>query len=106
MRCLVLGARRYNFKDDVGEQVRFTKLHYLIEDASEGIPDEDQVGEPPFEVVGPLELFDSLSPGRGFYDVEFRQTPGRRGRPTLQPVAATYEGPASFVVDGPALVQD
>lgn len=95
MRCLVLGARRYDFKDDDGSRVEGAKLHYLTLDATED-DDPDRVGEIPFEVSAPLSLFPELREAPAFYDVEFRQRPGRGGRPTLQVVGVSYQGPASF----------
>lgn len=95
MRCLVLGARRYSFKDDDGSKVEGAKLHYLTLDASED-PDPDRVGEIPFEVSAPLSLFPELSEAPAYYDVEFRQRPGRGGRPTLQVAGVSYQGPVSL----------
>ncbi len=97
MRCLVLGARRYDFKDDDGARVEGAKLHYLTLDATEdAYPDPDRVGEIPFEVSAPLALFEEFSQAPAFYDVEFRQRPGRGGRPTLQVAGVSYQGPVSF----------
>ena len=94
MRCLVLGVRRYSFKDDDGERVEGAKLHYLTLDASEDEDlDVDQRGEIPFEVSAPLGLYDKLGEVPAFYDVDFRQRPGRGGRPTLQAAGVSYLGP-------------
>lgn len=93
MRCLVLGARRYSFKDsDTGELVEGANLHYLTLDGQQG-GDTDQVGELPFEVRIPRSLFEELGEVPAFYDVDFRQRPGRGGRPTLQAVGVSYQGP-------------
>lgn len=95
MRCLVLGARRYSFKDDDGALVEGAKLHYLTLDGElDGSTDE--IGEIPFEVSIPRDVFAQLREAPAFYDVDFRQRPGRGGRPTLQAAGVSYQGPVSF----------
>ncbi len=94
MRCLVLGARRYDFKDDDGGRVEGATLHYLTLDGSQDGATGDQVGEIPMQVSAPSSLFHQLTEVPAFYDVDFRQRPGRGGRPTLQAAGVSYEGPA------------
>ncbi len=96
MRCLVLAARRYSFKDsETGALVEGAKLHYLILDGEQD-GDTDQRGEIPFEVSIPFAVYEDLTGLPAFYDVDFRQRPGRGGRPTLQAVGVSYLGPVSF----------
>lgn len=98
MQCLVLGARRYDFKDDDGAPVRGVTLYYLTGDADEA--EENQVGEIPMQVSAPLAVFDQLDHQLpAYYDVDFRQRPGRGGRPTLQATGVSYSG--SYPVAGP-----
>jgi hypothetical protein len=40
-----------------------------------------------------FEKFDDLP---AFYDLDFRQRPGRGGKPTLQIAGLAYSGPASI----------
>ncbi len=104
MRCLVLGARRYSFKSDDGDQVEGAKLHYLTLDAIEGEDaGDDQRGEIPFEVSAPFTVFDQLGEVPAYYDVDFRQRPGRGGRPTLQAAGVSYMGPCRIGETTPAL---
>lgn len=97
MRCLVLGARRYSFKDDDGQLVEGAKLHYLTLD---GEDEADSRGDIPLEVSAPIALFNDLQQLPGFYDIDFRQRPGRGGRPTLQVAGVGFERGVSF--DGAA----
>lgn len=89
MRCLVLGARRYSFRDDDGARVEGATLHYLTLDG-ESATDGDQRGEIPLQVSAPLAVFSDLAELPGYYDVDFRQRPGPRGRPTLQATGVSY----------------
>lgn len=95
MRCLVLGARRYSFRDDGGQRVEGATLHYLTLDG-EDHADEDQRGEIPMQVSAPLAVYQDVARVPAFYDVDFRQRPGRGGRPTLQAAGVSYQGPASL----------
>lgn len=100
MRCLVLGARRYSFRSDDGERVEGVTLHYLTLDGERDTPtDDDQVGEIPFSVSAPISLFPELRSAPAYYDVDFRQRPGRGGRPTLQAAGVSYLG-AAHVTNG------
>ncbi len=100
-----MGARRYGFNDDDGKRVEGSKLHYLTLDASEDEDlDVDRRGEIPFEVSAPLAVFDQLGEVPAFYDVDFRQRPGVRGRPTLQAAGVSYSGPARLGDPTPAKV--
>lgn len=83
MRCLVLGARRYDFKDDDGGRVEGVTLHYLTLDGSD---DSDVKGEIPFSCSAPSDLYHQLERLPAYYDVDFRQRPGRGGKPTVQAV--------------------
>lgn len=95
MRCLVLGARRYSFRDDDGARVEGATLHYLTLDGEQG-SGTDQVGEIPLAVSAPSAVFQELARVPAFYDVDFRQRPGRGGRPTLQASGVSYLGEASI----------
>lgn len=91
MRCLVLGARRYSFSDDEGKRVEGATVHYLTLDSElGGITDHDQVGELPMQVRAPLAVFEDLREAPAYYDLDFRQRPGPRGRPTLQLAGLSY----------------
>lgn len=103
MKCLVLGARRYSFKDsESGALVEGAKLHYLTLDGEQD-GDTDQKGELPFEVSIPLPVYEDLTGVPAFYEVDFRQRPGRGGRPTLQAVGVSHLGPVSFGEAAPSL---
>lgn len=84
-----MGARRYDFKDDDGGRVEGVTLHYLTLD---GEPDgnTDQRGEIPMQVSAPMAVFKDLDEVPGYYEVDFKQRPGRGGRPTLQAAGVSY----------------
>ncbi len=89
----MLGIRRYGFKDDGGERVEGSKISYLTLDAED---EEDSRGEIPLEVSAPRSMFEKFDDLPAFYDLDFRQRPGRGGKPTLQIAALKYAGPASI----------
>jgi hypothetical protein len=93
VRCLVLGARRYDFKDDDGARVEGVTLHYLTLEGSEG---SDSMGEIPLQVSAPPGVYHQLSQLPGSYDVDFRQRPGRGGKPTLTATGVSYLGAISL----------
>ncbi len=95
MRCLVLGARRYDFKDDGGARVEGVTLHYLTADQDGG---SDQKGTVPLQVSAPPSVFHQLQEVPGSYEIDFRQRPGRGGKPTLTAAGLTFQGPVSFGV--------
>ena len=99
MRCLVLGARRYDFKDDDGARVEGVTLHYLTLDSALAGATDDQLGELPMQVSAPPSVFHQLTEVPAFYEVDFRQRPGRGGRPTLQAAGVSYQGAAPFGAD-------
>lgn len=103
MEVLVLGARRYDFKDDDGARVEGVTVHYVTLDSEdEGSPgsDDNQKGEIPFSVSAPTAVYHQLEQLPGRYEVHFRQRPGRGGKPTLQATRVSYAGEPSFGVNG------
>ena len=96
MQCLVLGARRYDFKDDGGGRVEGVTLHYLTGDQDGG---QDQKGTIPLQVSAPPSVFHQLQEVPGRYEVDFRQRPGRGGRPTLMASGLSYLGGVSFGIN-------
>ena len=95
MRCLVLGARRYDFKDDDGGRVEGVTLHYLTLDSEQS---SDQLGEVPLSCSAPPTLWHQLQDLPATYEVDFRQRPGRGGKPTVQAVGLSHLGEPSFGV--------
>lgn len=95
MRCLVLGARRYSFKDDAGELVEGVTMHYL----AEPVESRDEIGYLPLSISAPVQVFRELRSLPAYADIDFRQRPGRNGRPQLVAVGLRYLGEASIGVD-------
>lgn len=78
--CLILGARRYSFKDEQGQQREGVTLTYLTgEVETEG----DRLGASPMSISGPLDIWRDLRTLPGYYEMEMRQRPGKNGRPSL-----------------------
>jgi hypothetical protein len=88
-----LGVRRYDFKDDDGARVEGSTLHYLTLDSEQT---DDQRGEIPMSCSAPPALFHQLGSVPGTYEVDFRQRPGRGGKPTVQAVGVAYLGGPSL----------
>jgi hypothetical protein len=95
-RCIVLTARRYDFKDaESGRRVEGVTLTYLTGDA-ESQP--DYRGQAVMSIPAPIELWHELQAIPGVYGIEFKQRPGPKGRPALQAVGAMFLGEADFAV--------
>ena len=89
-RCLVLCARRYSFKDDSQRQVDGVTLSYLTGDREEGA---DRRGMEPLTISGDQRLYMDLQELPGVYELDFKQRPGKNGRPTLQVTVMKFLGP-------------
>jgi hypothetical protein len=81
MECLILSARRYDFKDDEGRRVEGVTLTYLAGDVDQ---QSDRRGQAALSIPAPVELWHQLQAVPGYYAIDFRQRPGKGGRPTLQ----------------------
>ncbi len=91
MRALVIGVRRYDFKDDSGDRVRGLTLHYVMPEASS---EEDTQGYLPLREGISLDLASQIPEVPGYYDLRHEMRPGRNSRPTPTLVSLTFEGPA------------
>jgi hypothetical protein len=87
-RCLILTARRYDFKDEAtGRQVAGVTLTYLTGDQE---TEPGRIGQVPLSISAPIGVWNDLGACPGFYDVDFRQRPGKGGKPTLQAVGVSF----------------
>lgn len=91
MEVLVLAVKRYNFQDETREgRVEGTQLTY-IEGLDNPIYERDMKGVFPLTVTnGSSDFFDNFHELPAYYDVMFRQIPGRGGKPQIKPVAANF----------------
>jgi hypothetical protein len=87
--CVLLSARRYDFKDDTGKQVDGVTLTYITENVE---TDGDTRGCQPMSVTGTTALWSNLGEVPGVYDLDFKQRPGPKGKPTLQLVGVKFVG--------------
>lgn len=95
--CVLLSARRYDFKDDAGKQVEGVTLTYITDNVeTEG----DTRGCQPMSVVGELAVWSKLDTVPGLYDLDFKQRPGPKGKPTLKLVDMKFVGPVEFMEHG------
>lgn len=85
--CVLLSARRYDFAGSDGNQVVGMTLTYLTGDVEESA---DNRGAAPMSITAPLALYSELGPLPGLYDMDFRQRPGKGGKPTLQCVGVKF----------------
>jgi hypothetical protein len=87
--CVLLSARRYQFADDkTGRAVEGVTLTYLTGDAE---TTGDQRGMFPLSITAPFEVFGTLTEVPGVYDMDFKQRPGKGGKPTLQVVGLRFK---------------
>ncbi len=87
---ILLSARRYDFKDEAtGKTVQGVNLQYVTRERDDS---DDQRGCLMFTISAPFEVWEQLKAIPGVYDMDFKQRPGKGGRPTLQCVSATYKG--------------
>ena len=85
--CVLLSARRYDFKDDAGKQVDGVTLTYITEDVE---TDGDTRGCQPMSVAGSSLVWSKLRDVPGVYDLDFKQRPGPNGKPTLKLVDLAF----------------
>jgi len=91
--CVLLSARRYDFKDDGGKQVEGVTLTYITENVeTEG----DTRGCQPMSVAGAASVWSKLGAVPGIYDLDFKQRPGPKGKPTLQLVDVKFVSPVEM----------
>ena len=95
-RCLVLSARRYSFRDDAGKQVEGVTLQYLTGFEAD---DPDRRGMEPLTITGSLSLYSELRDLPGVYDLDFKQRPGPKGRPTLQVTGLRFVAPSQVAME-------
>ena len=92
-KCLILSARRYSFVDDQGKQVEGVKATYLTGDQATG---GDTRGVEPMSISAPLDTWGQLGELPGVYKMDFRQRPGKGGKPTLTLVGFEFVAPAKL----------
>ena len=85
--CVVLGARSYSFTDDKGKPVSGVSVTYLTGDVEH---EGDRKGVFPLTITGPIELAAAFPSLPGVYEMDFKQRPGPKGKPTLQVVGAKF----------------
>ena len=88
--CTLLQARRYNFEDDEGRTVEGVNLTYLTGDVETM---GDRRGCAPLTVSAPVEIFAQPGAVPGVYGFDFKQRPGKGGRPALQVVGLQFRAP-------------
>lgn len=81
MHGIVLSARRYDFADPNGKQVRGVSVAY-IEQHPELEP--DRRGHVITNISGPLEVWEQLTEVPALYDLDFKLRPGKMGKPSVQ----------------------
>lgn len=86
-KCVILSARAYDFQDSQNQQVKGVSLTYLTGDHE----DTDQRrGVFPMTVSATSEVFRSITAVPGVYELDFKQRPGRGGKPSLTVVGAKF----------------
>ena len=86
--CVLLSARRYDFQDEAGKRVEGVTISYLTGDTDN---EPDRRGVAPLTISAPSDVFGTLGPLPGLYDVEFKQRAGKNNRPTLMLTSAKFK---------------
>lgn len=97
-KCLVLSARQYQFKNDGGEQVEGVTLTYLTLDAP---ADGSTRGCPPLTINASVQLWPQLDTLPGYYDLDFKQRPGPKGKPVLMVAGVHFLHPLRLAQEAP-----
>lgn len=92
-QCVLLSARRYDFKDEAGKQVEGVTLTYITSFVE---VDGDTRGCQPLSVAGSSSVWSKLGAVPGVYDLDFKQRPGPKGKPTLQLVDMKFVSPVGM----------
>ncbi len=93
-QCVLLSARRYEFKDESGKHVEGITLTYITDNIeTEG----DTKGCQPLSVTAPLLVWSALTEVPGVYDLDFKQRPGPKGKPTLQLSSLKFVAPVELL---------
>lgn len=90
MNYLILSARRYDFQDDQGKQVKGITLTYA--DPQE-VGEDGRKGFTLLTINAPDEIWRQLRDEPALYRLDFRQRPGRGGKPMLHVVSCEYVAP-------------
>lgn len=93
MNYLVLHTRPYSFKDDDGRLVEGATITYLDLDNE---PDQSEQGFAPLQISATLDQLRDFTSVPGFYNMNFRQARGAKGRPRLVFSTATMTQSVDF----------
>jgi hypothetical protein len=88
--CLILSARRYDFKDEDGRRIEGVTLTYLTGDVDR---EADRRGQAALSIPAPVDVWHQLQAVPGWYQIDFRQRPGKGGRPALQAIGVEFLAP-------------
>jgi hypothetical protein len=96
---VILSARRYDFEDDKGKQVKGITLTYAD---PEEVAEDGRKGFTLLTINAPDEIWRQLRDEPALYRLDFRQRPGRGGKPVLQVVSCEYVQPFSLALQNAA----
>ncbi len=91
-RVLILSARRYEFTKD-NRHVSGVELNYVTPD---GERSPQRQGHAPMRIQAPASVWEQLVAVPGHYELEYRQKPGRDGKPEFAVAGAAFVRPASI----------
>lgn len=95
-KCVVLAARAYDFQDERNQQIKGVSLTYITDHYEDT---HDRRGSFPMIVSATSEVFHSISALPGVYELDFRQRPGRGGKPGLTVVGAKLCVPLTSLLE-------
>lgn len=91
--CLLLSAQTYDFKDETGRRIEGVSLTYVTNEVQANATSR---GCSPLKVSAPSSLWGDLLQVPGFYEMDFRQRPGPKGKPSLQVTGLRFIGGLSL----------
>lgn len=84
-KCVILSARAYDFEDARNQHIKGVSLTYLTGDSEDS---DQRRGVFPMTVSATSDVFRSITALPGVYELDFKQRPGRQGKPSLAVVGA------------------
>ena len=73
-------------------------LNYLTGEVEESA---NTRGSLPMSITAPVDLYADLGPLPGVYDMDFKQRPGKGGKPTLQCTGLKFRSPLDGLLQPP-----
>ncbi|NFL40095.1 hypothetical protein [Clostridium botulinum] len=92
---LITGYKKYNFKNDSGEQVKGAKLTYIPE--ARDITDVNVVGYLPLQAtINDDSIINGLVEVPGLYEAKYKMIPGKNNKAEIKLTGFEFVQPCDF----------